>query len=294
MEFRAAYGDNLTDPAIVTSLYRNVLGREPDAGGLTFWQDALKKGIPLPQILVAFSESAENKSATATQVTGGITFKEEGVVYSGAKAPQATVTLSLSGQASVGSKLIIKPDATTSVSAQASYAWSLMSKPATSGTQVNATTSELSFTPDVPGTYQIGLLISDNGKKLNGAVQVTVTEKRLLNQPYLAKNGMTVTVESLAIIDHGSNYVDYVVTYIQTNKTNLAIDEGALKLYFQKAAAMAQYGFFNKVYPGDSLRRTYTFTQLKSEAPTVLEYDQDNFFRVAPASDSLQWPVPLN
>jgi hypothetical protein len=294
VEFKLNYGDNLKDPELITRLYRNVLNREPDKSGLSFWQSAQQSGIPVSQILEAFSESAENKSATLAQIGSGVAFKEPGVSYSGTMAPGTAVTLTMNGTRTVGSTLVIKPDLGTVVSAQAAYVWSLMSKPAASMVQLNSSASQLSFIPDVPGTYHVGLVITDSGKAFTGAAQVTVTEQRLLNQPYLAKNGMTVTLEQMTITPRGSNYVDYTVTYVQANKTDQAIDEGTLKLYFEKTTAMPQYGGFNKVYPGESLRRSYTFTQLTTEAPTVLEYDKDNFFRPMPANDSLRWPVPLN
>lgn len=293
-EFRSLYGTNEAEPSIIARLYRNVLGREPDVGGLEFWQNALAKGVSLPEILEAFSESAENKSSTTAEVSGGIAFIEDGVAYPGTAAPTADVSLVLTGRNFVGSTLIAKADSRTAVSAQAAYSWSVMSKPANSKLNVAGSASQLTFIPDVPGTYHIGLTISDGGRKLSGSLQVTVTEQRLLNQPYLAKNGMTVTLEKMAVTDRGNGYVDYAVTYVQANKSNLAIDEGALKLYFQGATPLPQYGFFNKIYPGDTLRRTHIFTQLRTDTPSVLEYDQDNFFRNAPAIDSLQWPVPLN
>lgn len=295
-EFKSNYGDNLKDPELIKRLYRNVLDREPDSGGLSFWQGAQQNGVAIAQILEAFSESAENKAATLGQIGNGLAFKEPGVFYPGATAPGPGLTLALSGTRTTGSTLLIKPEAATAVGAQATYAWSLMSKPAASNAQLASSTSQLSFIPDVPGIYHVGLVITDSGKTVSGSVQVTVSDQsklRQLNQPYVAKNGMTVTLEQMTITPRGTNYLDYTVTYVQANHTELAIDEGTLKLYFEKADAMPQYGGFNKVYPGESLRRSFTFTQLKTDMPTVLEYDKDNFFRKAPAIDSLQWPVPV-
>jgi hypothetical protein len=293
-EFKAIYGNNSNDPSIILGLYRNVLGREPDAAGLAYWQQVQRSGVSLAQILTSFSDSAENKAWTAPQVAKGISFKENGVVYSGATAPVSTISLAVSGSRYVGSTVVIKPEIPTAASASAVYVWNLLSKPLNSKVQVNATTGQLNFIPDAPGAYQLGLTITDNGRNLTGSVQITVTEQRLLNKPYLAKSGMTVTLESVTMVDHGANYIDYVITYVQSNMTQFAIDEGMLKLYFQNTSPMPQYGGFNKIYPGDTLRRTYTFTQLKSEATSVLEYDQDNFFRTSPAIDSLQWAFPVH
>lgn len=60
-EFRAMYGENPTDDTFVTLLYRNVLHREPDAGGWAYWLNAMTNGLTQAQVLVEFSESPENK-----------------------------------------------------------------------------------------------------------------------------------------------------------------------------------------------------------------------------------------
>jgi hypothetical protein len=293
-EFKSVYGSNPNDPAIITGLYRNVLGREPEVAGLTFWQKAQQDGTPISQILTAFSDSAENKAGTAPQVTKGITFKEDGVGYSGITAPSASIALTVSGVRNVGGKILVGPELATPVSAGAVYSWTLASKPANSQSQANSSAAQLSFVPDVAGTYQVALSIADGGRTFGGKVSITVTAAYQVGKPYTAKSGMTVTLESVNVIAHGENYVDYVVTYVQSNHTQLAIDEGMLKLYLSASSPIPQYGAFNKIFPGDTLRRTYTFTQLKTDVVTVLEYDQDNFFRTAPSPDSLQWAFPFN
>jgi hypothetical protein len=73
-EFVANYGqlDNL---AFVTRLYHNVLGREPDPGGLKFHVDLLNAGtITRAQDLVGFSESAENMAALIGVIGNGFSF----------------------------------------------------------------------------------------------------------------------------------------------------------------------------------------------------------------------------
>jgi hypothetical protein len=63
-EFQARYG-NPNSNAFVTSLYRNVLHRDPDAGGLAYWSAAIDSGgLSAAQVLVDFSESPENKANT--------------------------------------------------------------------------------------------------------------------------------------------------------------------------------------------------------------------------------------
>lgn len=69
-EFRNAY-DHLGDPDLVTAIYRNVLGREPDAAGRDYWVGRLAGGMTRHQLLASFSESPEHKDRT--RVAGAIT-----------------------------------------------------------------------------------------------------------------------------------------------------------------------------------------------------------------------------
>ncbi|WP_158047555.1 DUF4214 domain-containing protein [Skermanella pratensis] len=62
-EFTNRYGSSNVSEAFVTSLYYNVLGRAPDAGGLVGWTNS---GLSAAQILAGFSESAEFKIKTTT------------------------------------------------------------------------------------------------------------------------------------------------------------------------------------------------------------------------------------
>ena len=60
VEFSARYG-GLDDGAFVDRLYQNVLGRLPDAAGRAAWTDNLAAGMSRADVVVGFSESAENK-----------------------------------------------------------------------------------------------------------------------------------------------------------------------------------------------------------------------------------------
>jgi len=67
-EFQKLYGD-LEDRPFVEQVYRNVLDREPDASGTSYWVERLRAGASRGSILIGFSESGENKTATASDVT---------------------------------------------------------------------------------------------------------------------------------------------------------------------------------------------------------------------------------
>ena len=63
-EFQLKYGA-LSESQYVSQLYRNVLDREPDAGGLAGWLDIMHSGGTRAFVLVGFAESPENISKTA-------------------------------------------------------------------------------------------------------------------------------------------------------------------------------------------------------------------------------------
>ncbi|WP_342113976.1 DUF4214 domain-containing protein [Pseudoduganella sp. OTU4001] len=72
-EFQSSYGQ-LTDTQFLPLLYRNVLKRAPDQGGLDFWLKALQSGYARVAVLRDFSESAENRSNVAATIKAGVTY----------------------------------------------------------------------------------------------------------------------------------------------------------------------------------------------------------------------------
>ncbi len=65
-EFARLYGTNQSNAGFVNTLYQNVLHRAGDSGGLQTWNNALAGGLSRAEVLVDFSESAENRSALET------------------------------------------------------------------------------------------------------------------------------------------------------------------------------------------------------------------------------------
>ncbi len=64
-EFEATYGA-LDNEGFVRRMYRNVLGREGDAGGIQFWLGELDGRMARGTLLLRFSESPENVAITGT------------------------------------------------------------------------------------------------------------------------------------------------------------------------------------------------------------------------------------
>ncbi len=67
-EFTSTYG-SLSNSQFVTLVYNNVLGRAPDAGGLSFWTGQLDTAARnRGQVMTGFSESAEYQSLSYSKV----------------------------------------------------------------------------------------------------------------------------------------------------------------------------------------------------------------------------------
>jgi Ca2+-binding RTX toxin-like protein len=72
-EFAALYGRQPDSMAFLTALYRNALHREPDAAGIAWWNNALETGaVSEVDVLIQFSESAENQAQVIGSVEHGI------------------------------------------------------------------------------------------------------------------------------------------------------------------------------------------------------------------------------
>ena len=73
-EFNDMYG-GASNADIVNRLYHNVLHRTPEQAGYDYWLHVLdNKQASLPDVLAAFSDSAENKDAVADLIASGILF----------------------------------------------------------------------------------------------------------------------------------------------------------------------------------------------------------------------------
>lgn len=73
-EFKATYGtpQTVNNTAFVNLVYKNVLGRSPDAAGFSFWEGKLAGGYQREKLMADFSESTENQTNVATAIKDGI------------------------------------------------------------------------------------------------------------------------------------------------------------------------------------------------------------------------------
>lgn len=71
-EFKALFGASPSATQAVNAFYTNVLGRNPDSAGLDFWVGKMVAGMSLADLLVSFSESAENQAQSQAVILQGI------------------------------------------------------------------------------------------------------------------------------------------------------------------------------------------------------------------------------
>ncbi len=64
-EFNKSYGA-LSQDGFVRQLYRNVLGREGESGGVAFWNGQMSLGMDRGTVLLRFAESRENIASSGT------------------------------------------------------------------------------------------------------------------------------------------------------------------------------------------------------------------------------------
>src|SRR4051812_46490395 len=75
-EFLNRYG-NPDNTTFVTLLYKNVLGRTPDSGGLAAWTNALSAGMSRSDAVLGFSESAEDMEKTRATIEKGLWLSDD-------------------------------------------------------------------------------------------------------------------------------------------------------------------------------------------------------------------------
>ena len=75
-EFTSLYGEDPDTGSFVTALYNNVLDRDPDAGGLNYWQGLIDGGtLSRAEVLANFSESDENIANTDPLIELGVVYQ---------------------------------------------------------------------------------------------------------------------------------------------------------------------------------------------------------------------------
>ena len=77
-EFVGAYGSKPSDADFVSLLYHNVLHRDGEAAGVAHWLQVLGAGTSRDNVLIAFSESAEDQAALIGKIGNGFDYTPYG------------------------------------------------------------------------------------------------------------------------------------------------------------------------------------------------------------------------
>lgn len=183
-EYKSVYGINPTEGDIIARFYQNVLHREGESGGVSFWTSVLRnKSATVAAVLAGFSESPENQAGVFAAIGNGIGYREDNVSYI------AVAHAGANRSVSVGTPITL--DGTESVAnngATVSYRWAITARPASSGAALlNATTALPSFTPDKVGAYIITLTFSDGNTSATASVTVNASPAALAYAPLDAR-----------------------------------------------------------------------------------------------------------
>jgi hypothetical protein len=74
-EFRANFGENLSNSQLVNTLYQNILDRAPEQAGVDYWVGALDAGvITQAEALAMISESTENRAKVDPAISNGFVY----------------------------------------------------------------------------------------------------------------------------------------------------------------------------------------------------------------------------
>ena len=74
-EFGQIYGSDTSPESFINALYSHVLGRTPDAEGLTYWTHTLNQGDSRTNVVVAITQSLENTADKIGVVATGIEYQ---------------------------------------------------------------------------------------------------------------------------------------------------------------------------------------------------------------------------
>jgi uncharacterized protein (TIGR02145 family) len=137
--------------------------------------------------------------------------------------------------------------------------------------------------------------IADENISLDPVVEVenldTNPKLLALRTDYIAFDSLSVKMNSITTEEKTGSYV-HTINYTLTNNTiDEVIEEGSFKAFYEnKAGGLAQYGFFGKLFPGDTKSNSYSFETLKSDAFKTISYG-DLFSANKPLSTDLVWSI---
>jgi hypothetical protein len=213
VESKSIFGQNSDDATFVDRLYLNVLKRKADAAGADYWAGAMKSGTQRVDVLLAFTDSTENKTATEATITKGMAFAEPGIQY----LPVANAI----GPADVAIGMKVEVDGSRSTDANddsLQYRWTVTSHPSGSiATFIDPNVVKPNIVFDQPGTYELTLVVRDATSESYTPAKLSIVAHGLV-----ADSGtfMCTTLDAITAVKLYTNGH----TYLDRNKNGIPCD----------------------------------------------------------------------
>ncbi len=95
-----------------------------------------------------------------------------------------------------------------------------------------------------------------------------------IGKEYVVSDGLTVSLTSFDKVANGSGTTYFKIAYtLKNNTTNVRATEGTFQLQYKNTSNyLQQYGFFNTIFPGEQISRTYEFKELDNVEMSYLRY----------------------
>ena len=113
--------------------------------------------------------------------------------------------------------------------------------------------------------------------------------KSLIDQVYLAQDGLEIVMNSLTVSKNGP-VTSVSISYSLTNSSTVIREERGLKLYYSGGGGLPQYGFFGQVLPGQTISRTHTFQTEFPTVPILIAYPS-RFFASTWEQEDIIWYI---
>jgi hypothetical protein len=145
---------------------------------------------------------------------------------------------------------------------------------------------------DASGTeVTIGIIMDSNKTVVAHFVEISTTCLEL-NTSYTVPSGLTVTVHSITVKEY-AEYDECRIRYTLDNNTGKPHAEGTFKLWYQEFTGFGdpQTGLFSKLYPNESVTRSFTWSISKRFTAFLIEFE-GNYLSKTPEQNTLKWLVP--
>lgn len=259
-ESSTLYGQYSTNAIFIEKLYLNVLKRAPDSAGSSYWTNRLASGAKRGEILLAFADSPENKTATSPAIDAGMAFAQPGIAY----IPVSTAT----GPGDVAVAVPFQLSGSNSTDANGdvlTYRWTIVKKPDASYADfVDPYIKDPKISLDIPGSYEIHVVTSDSTSSSYSPGKIIVLAHAIAIDSGAKKCSTLTTGEAKILYSTGHTYLD-------RNKNGIACDEADVT--YEKSPAVPSLADTGR-YTCSSVSAQTAFL-LYLQGHTYLDRDRD-------------------